>query len=402
MMAAPKNIPEIRYAEFTDEWEEKRLGDEADISGGGTPSTSNPEYWGGNIDWYAPAEINEQIYVTGSQKKITKLGLEKSSAKILPIGTILFTSRAGIGNTAILAKTGATNQGFQSIIPHKNKLNSYFIFSKTYELKKYAETVGGGSTFMEVSGKQMENMLIRLPGMAEQNQIAKLFSTLDTLITLHQREHDKTVNLKKAMLEKMFPKEGASRPEVRFAGFSGDWETMRLGDAAEFNPISVLPDKFEYVDLESVVGNDLISHRTEMKYAAPSRAQRLAKHGDIFYQTVRPYQKNNYLFELDHRDYVFSTGYAQLRPRINGSFLFSSLQEERFVKTVLDRCTGTSYPAVNSRDLADIDIQVPTHKTEQIEIGNALKTLDRLITLQQQRLTKLKNMKKALLEKMFV
>ena len=115
------------------------MGDIADIVGGGTPSTKNLDYWGGDIDWYSPIEIGAQIYINGSRKKITKLGLKNSSAKILPINTVLFTSRAGIGKTAILAKEGATNQGFQSIIPKENLLDAYFIFSKTHALKNMAK-----------------------------------------------------------------------------------------------------------------------------------------------------------------------------------------------------------------------------------------------------------------------
>ena len=101
-------------------WEQRKLGEVSQIVGGGTPSTGIPEYWDGDIDWYSPVEIGEEIFVSCSQRKITQLGLEKSSAKILPEGTVLFTSRAGIGNTAILEKEGCTNQGFQSIVPKDN------------------------------------------------------------------------------------------------------------------------------------------------------------------------------------------------------------------------------------------------------------------------------------------
>lgn len=113
---------------YTSSWEQRKLGDIADIVGGGTPSTGNQSYWDGDIDWYAPAEIADQIYANSSQKKITGLGYENSSAKMLPPGTVLFTSRAGIGKTAILTRKGCTNQGFQSIVPHRGELDSYFIF----------------------------------------------------------------------------------------------------------------------------------------------------------------------------------------------------------------------------------------------------------------------------------
>ena len=198
-------IPEFRFNGFANAWEQCKLGELAEIVGGGTPSTSVESYWDGDIDWYAPAEIGEQIYLKSSQRKITEEGLNKSSAKVLPVGTVLFTSRAGIGKTAILLKEGCTNQGFQSIVPNKNKLDSYFIFTRSEELKRYGETVGAGSTFVEVSGKQMANMELMMPTtMDEQQKIGEYFSNLDNLITLHQRKIDKIKNLKKAMLDQMF------------------------------------------------------------------------------------------------------------------------------------------------------------------------------------------------------
>ena len=188
-MAENTKKPAIRFAGFTEAWEQRKLGELADIVGGGTPSTSISEFWDGDIDWYAPAEIADQIYLTSSQRKITEQGYNHSSAKMLPAGTVLFTSRAGIGKTAILSRKGCTNQGFQSIIPHKDKLDSYFVFSRTDELKQYGETVGAGSTFVEVSGKQMANMVLMMPKtMAEQKIIGKYFTNLDNLITLHQRK----------------------------------------------------------------------------------------------------------------------------------------------------------------------------------------------------------------------
>ena len=166
------------------------MGKVADIVGGGTPSTKVKEYWNGNINWYSPIEIGTSIYASESVKKITQLGLEKSSAKLLPKGTVLFTSRAGIGNTAILMKEATTNQGFQSIVPKKGVLNSYFIFTETPFLKKYGEINGAGSTFVEVSGKQMSKMPLLLPSFDEQLKIGNFFKQLDHLITLHQRKLD--------------------------------------------------------------------------------------------------------------------------------------------------------------------------------------------------------------------
>ena len=115
------------------------------------------------------------------------------------------SSRAGIGKTAILSKKGCTNQGFQSIVPYNDELDSYFVFSRTDELKQYGELVGAGSTFVEVSGKQMAAMNLKMPTTIEEQQtIGRFFKRLDTLITLHQRKLEKLQNIKKSCLEKMF------------------------------------------------------------------------------------------------------------------------------------------------------------------------------------------------------
>ena len=145
----------------------------------------------------------------------------------------------------------------------------------------------------------------------------------------------------------------------------------------------------------------MISHRTETRDTAPSRAQRLAQTGDVFFQTVRPYQRNNYLFAKPDNNYVFSTGYAQMRPKIEAEFLMCFLQTDSFVKVVLDNCTGTSYPAINSNDLSNLEISLPSSADEQRRIGSFITNLDNLITLQQRKYDKLVNVKKSMLEKMF-
>lgn len=190
-------------------------------------------------------------------------------------------------------------------------------------------------------------------------------------------------------------------PNIRFKGFADDWEQRKLGEIAEFNPKSDLPDEFEYVDLESVVGTEMVFHRTENKASAPSRAQRVAKTGDVFFQTVRPYQRNNYLFSMPYENYVFSTGYAQMRPKINAAFLMCFLQTESFVQNVLDNCTGTSYPAINSSDLSNLKISLPILKSEQSKIGKLISNLDHLITLHQRKCEQTKELKKFMLQKMF-
>jgi type I restriction enzyme, S subunit len=193
------------------------------------------------------------------------------------------------------------------------------------------------------------------------------------------------------------------RSQRFFCVFS--WEQRKLGSIAIINPKSELPEQFKYVDLESVVGTSLLGYSVVEREYAPSRAQRLAIEGDVFYQTVRPYQRNNYLYEGTDRDYVFSTGYAQLRTSLDSYFLLTLLQNDNFVKIVLDNCTGTSYPAINSSRccivkivldnctgtsypaitsaLSKIPISTPKSIDETIKIGNTFRKLDNFITLHQ-------------------
>ena len=230
---------------------------------------------------------------------------------------------------------------------------------------------------------------IPVPSVEEQRKIGAYLDQLDNLITLHQRKCALLFSPFQALISMMFTTSTFS------------WEQRKLGELALFNPKDELPQIFEYVDLESVVGTEMLSHRTEVKSSAPSRAQRLAHTGDLFYQTVRPYQKNNYLFEKPDNNYVFSTGYAQMRPYVDGYFLLSLVQSERFVKVVLDNCTGTSYPAINANDLAEIEVAAPSDESEAQKIGTIFRSIDNLITLHQRKFEKLTNVKKSMLEKMF-
>ncbi|HDH6711068.1 TPA: restriction endonuclease subunit S [Staphylococcus aureus] len=186
------------------EWEEKQLGEVAEIIGGGPPSTKNKLYWNGEINWFSPIEIGNKTYVYSSQKKITEEGLRKSSAKILPVGTILFTSRAGIGKIAILAKESTTNQGFQSIVPRKGVLDSYYVYTISNILKILAEKVSAGSTFSEISKKQMEQLNLNIPMIKEQKNISKFFSKFDNLIEIQERKLKLLKQQKQGLLQKMF------------------------------------------------------------------------------------------------------------------------------------------------------------------------------------------------------
>lgn len=401
------NVPKIRFPGFTDAWEQRRLGEVAEIVGGGTPSTSNNDYWDGDIDWYSPAEIGEQIYVKGSRKKITKLGLLKSSARILPVGTVLFTSRAGIGNTAILAKEGSTNQGFQSIVPHQDKLDSYFIFSRTPELKSYGETNGAGSTFVEVSGKQMGKMPILIPRMEEQQKIGVFFNQLDHLITLHQRKLNHLQEKKKSLLQKMFPKDGADIPEVRFPGFTDAWEQQKMSSVKDVRDGTHDSPKYHNVGHPLVTSKNLTEYGLDMTdvslisdedFNAINQRSKVDV-GDIIFGMIGTIGNPVILKRDDFA--IKNVALIKRDGKVENEFLIQLLKSPVFDRYIKKQNAGGTQKFLGLSQIRNFEFLVPS-KAEQEKIGNFFEQLDHLITLHQRKLTHLQEQKKALLQQMFV
>lgn len=183
-------------------WEEKKLGEIGDITGGGTPDTTNEEFWNGGINWFTPTEINSK-YIYNSKRTISELGLKNSSAKLLKLGTILFTSRATIGECGILKKVAATNQGFQSFYPSNNNYNE-FVYYWVLNNKQIFLKLSSGSTFLEISKSQIEKINLKIPLLPEQQKIADFLSVIDESIDIVNEQIRETQAFKKAMLQQMF------------------------------------------------------------------------------------------------------------------------------------------------------------------------------------------------------
>ena len=415
-MTKKSDAPAIRFKGFSDAWEQRKLGDIADIVGGGTPSTGNQSYWDGDIDWYAPAEIADQIYANSSQKKITGLGYENSSAKMLPPGTVLFTSRAGIGKTAILTRKGCTNQGFQSIVPHRGELDSYFIFSRTEELKRYGELVGAGSTFVEVSGKQMAVMeLMMPPTMREQQTIGGFFQQLDHLITLHQRKFEKLTNVKKSMLEKMFPQNGSSYPEIRFKGFTDPWEQRKLASLCEkFTDGDWIESKDQsdfgvrLIQTGNVGVAEYLDKPNNKKWISEDTFDRLhceeVLPGDILISRLPEPAGRACIVPLLGTKMITAVDCTIVRtaPDMSNKFLVQYLSSQAYFDDVNTCLAGGTRQRISRGNLANFNVPIPVKKSEQDAIGMFFGYLDNLITLHQRELEKLQNIKKSMLEKMFV
>ena len=354
--------PRCFLGSFDFSWEQRKLGDIADIVGGGTPSTGNQSYWDGDIDWYAPAEIADQIYANSSQKKITGLGYENSSAKMLPPGTVLFTSRAGIGKTAILTRKGCTNQGFQSIVPHRGELDSYFIFSRTEELKRYGELVGAGSTFVEVSGKQMAVMeLMMPPTMREQQTIGGFFQQLDHLITLHQRKCALLFSPFQAFISMMFITSTFS------------WEQRKLGDIAsdmvaggDIDKDLILAEGQYPVIANALTGDGIVGYY-DKEYRVNAPAVTVTGRGDVGHAKAR---------------LVNFTPVVRLLSVKSEHDVFFLENAINTLKIVIE---STGVPQLTVPQLAKYEVAFPRQLDEEEHIGAFFKQLDHLITLHQRK-----------------
>ena len=350
------NVPEIRFAGFTDPWEQRKLGEAATIVGGGTPSTNNDAYWDGDIDWYSPAELGEQVYADRSVRRITQAGYDSCSATLLPAGkTILFTSRAGIGNTAILRRSACTNQGFQSLVVNDDT-DVYFVYSMTDRIKKFAEQKASGSTFLEISGKGLAAGEFAFPSKDEQTAIGSMFKQLDHLITLHQRKRRK----------RLF-----THPLV--------WEQRKLGEIA---PVTMgqSPNGACYTDNPNdavlVQGNADLKDGWVSPRVWTTEITRTAKSGDLIMSVRAPVGamgKTTY-------DVVLGRGVAGIA---GNEFLFQTLSKkeaEGYWSTV---SAGSTFDSINGDELRNTLVDCPRSELECETIGDCLSKVDSLITLHQ-------------------
>lgn len=411
-MTKNKHVPKRRFKEFESdgEWEQKILSDLAEVEGGGTPSTVNPQYWDGDIDWYTPAEIGESVFVDQSKRKITVMGLDKSSAKMLPIGTVLFTSRAGIGKTAILAREGCTNQGFQSIVPKEDLLASYFIYSQSNKLKQYGERIGSGSTFVEVSGKQMSEMPLIVPSIFEQKKLGDFFQTIDSLISIHQNKLDKLKDLKKAYLTEMFPVEGERVPKRRFPGFEGEWSTKELREITSLITKGTTPlDKSGEGEVNFIKVENLDA--SNGKILSCSKISSEEHNG---YLKRSQLNENDILFSIagtlgrigivESRILPANTNQALAiirNKRSNLRYLAIALKSGAVTNFILRNPTIGAQPNLSLEQVGSLEIPFPS-LDEQKQIGEFFHKLDNSIALQQQKLDKLNDLKKAYLNELFV
>jgi len=401
-----KKISKLRFPEFSDEWEEKKLVDmiEKIVDNRG----KTPPIQDSGVPLVEVNAIgNKQIDYSRIKKYVSDKIFNEWFRVHLKKGDILFST---VGATAICSLYMNTQKSAiaQNIVGLRFKEdNPEFIFYLLTENKNNHKfkRIEMGAVQPSVKVSQMIKIKFPVPSLPEQKKIAEFLTVVDEWIENLKAEKKSLESYKKGMMQKIFDRNLPAGRQVRFKDKNGKefprWEEKKLGAIATINPgYQRLPDKFIYIDLESVEKGILKQEKVIEKSDAPSRAQRILQKNDILFQTVRPYQQNNLYFNKNGK-YVASTGYAQIRTEENPMFLYQYLHIGSFLNKVLARCIGTSYPAINSNDLKSIKINLP-HKKEQEKIAGFLTSLDKVIESKQQQITQAEHWKKGLMQVLFV
>ena len=403
-MTEQAKVPAIRFAGFTDPWEQRKLVEVATFGGGHTPPMADPDnYEDGYVLWVTSQDVKSN-YLDRTTTQITEKGAKELT--LYPAGSLVMVTRSGILRhtlpVAELRKPSTVNQDIRVILPQGECcgewLLQFFISHNKELLLEFGKT---GTTVESVDFGKIKDMLLYMPSTVEQQQIGDFFAKLDSLITLHQRKYDKLVVFKKSMLEKMFPKDGESVPEIRFAGFTDPWEQRKLG---EFGSVAMCKRIYKEqtseqgdvpffkigtfgADPDAFISNELFED-CKRTYPYPTPGTLLISAAGsigriVEYQGEKAYFQDSNIVWLEHDH------------RLNDAFL------KPLYSKIEWGLEGSTIKRLYNKDLLSAEVTIPDGR-EQKEIGQFFAKLDSLITLHQRKLELLQNIKKSLLDKMFV
>ena len=401
-MTEQAKVPEIRFAGFTDPWEQRKLENLASFGGGHTPPMADAgNYVDGKILWITSQDV-KQHYIENTTTMISEKGA--ATLTLYPSDSIVIVARSGILRHTIpvakLRKPATVNQDIKVIQTvdscDSSWLLQYFIASNKTLLREYGKT---GTTVESIDFAKMKSTALMVPYIEEQQAIGSFFSRLDDLITLHQRKYDKLVVFKKSMLEKMFPKDGESVPEIRFAGFTDPWEQRKLGEIVSIGagapPSAFSAGNFLYVKVDDLNESSHFQFDSAQRVDANTAVKPIRK-GSIIFAKRGAAILGNKVRVLGKTAYI-DTNMMALEPRgVDADFLWLFINQ-----TGLYRIADTStIPQINNKHIEPYPVDIP-NMAEQQAIGTFFSRLDDLITLHQRKLELLQNIKKSLLDKMF-
>ncbi|TCE95162.1 restriction endonuclease subunit S [Bifidobacterium longum] len=402
-MTEQAKVPAIRFAGFTDPWEQRKLGEIVSIGAGAPPSA----FSAGNFLYVKVDDLNESSHFQfDSAQRVDA----NTAVKPIRKGSIIFAKRGAaiLGNKVrVLGKTAYIDTNMMALEPRGVDADFLWLFINQTGLYRIADT----STIPQINNKHIEPYPVDIPNMAEQQAIGTFFSRLDDLITLHQRKYDKLVIFKKSMLEKMFPKDGESVPEIRFAGFTDPWEQRKLSEVATFGgghtPPMADPDNYEdgyvlWVTSQDVKSNYLDRTTTQITEKG-AKELTLYPAGSLVMVTRSGILRHTLPVAELRKPSTVNQDIRVILPQGEccGEWLLQFFISHNKELLLEFGKTGTTVESVDFGKIKDMLLYMPS-TVEQQQIGDFFAKLDSLITLHQRKLELLQDIKKSLLDKMFV
>ena len=385
-------IPNIRFKGFTDPWEQRKVSEIGNIITGSTPKTSISDNYGGGFIFVSPADIKGNRYVDETITTLTKKGFDQGR-KIREKASLFVSIGSTIGKVAQTSQESTTNQQINAVEPYDN-FDDDFIFSSLENISGSIKAIASNQAVPIVNKTTFGETEIKVPSeLLEQQKIGAYFRNLDNLVTLHQRKYNKLLNVKKSMLEKMFPKNGSNIPEIRFKGFTDPWEQRKLGKmGSTFTGLSgKTKEDFGHGDAQFITYMNVFSNpvaNLEMTEAVEIDAKQNSVYkGDVFFTTssetpeevgmscVMPENKDNTYLNS------FCFGYRPAE-KFDLDYLAYVLRANSFRKEMTFLAQGISRYNISKNKVMEVSIPVPNLE-EQTMIGQYFSNLDNLITLHQ-------------------
>lgn len=381
--------PRIRFAGFDDDWEQRKVTEIGKIYIG-LVTTMTKHYTDEGTLLIRNSDIKDgRFEFEDNPIYLERSFAQKNESRMHQLGDVITVHTGDVGTSAVITENEAKSIGFATIVTRPNKEiidSDYFCtFLNTDKHKKWAVKISTGDGRTNYNLGDYYELVVPVPPIREQKKIATFIQKINQLITLHQRKYDKLVNIKKFMLEKMFPKNGANVPEIRFTGFIEEWEQRKLGDI-----VDVCSGKdYKHLSEGNIpvygTGGYMLSVSEALCY--DEDAIGIGRKGTI----DKPYILNAPFWTVD------TLFYAIPKKNMDLSFTFDIFQNIDWKK----KDESTSVPSLSKTAINDVDILVPMYNEQQY-IGKYFSELDKLITLHQKRVEKLQSIKKACIEKMFV
>ena len=408
--------PTIRFKGYTEDWEQRKLGDIYGSIGNAFVGTATPYYAEQGHFYLESNNVKDGQINHNSEVFINDEFYEKQKDKWLHTGDMVMVQSGHVGHAAVIPEE-LDNTAAHALIMFRNpkeEIEPYFLNYEyqTDKSKKKIENITTGNTIKHILASDMQEFVVDVPKYEEQRVIAGYFRNIDHLITLHQRKCEETKTLKKYMLQKMFPQNGQIVPEIRFKGFTEDWEQRKLGDmGSTFTGLSgKTKEDFGHGDAQFITYMNVFSNpvaNLEMTEAVEIDAkQNSVKKGDVFFTTSSetPEEVGMSCVMPENKDNIYLNSFCfGYRPteKFDLDYLAYVLRADSFRKEMKFLAQGISRYNISKNKVMEVSIPVPK-LAEQTMIGRYFSNLDHLITLHQRKCEELKNIKKFMLQNMFV